>query len=246
MADKPIMTYTVRQQPNRATGGVLYVPAIINREEAVPLDEIVIRAIDRNLIAGLKPSAAKSVADGVARQMFEELKNGNGIKFGDYFYARIYLDGQTDGNGNLVEGRNGVNVRLYRGDGFKLALTDFTWQNVDGGNIPGIDYLISDVDGAVRDVLKPDADILLNGTALAGEADTAQKVVFTQVLAAGEAGDPQVVEVTDFIAKGPNLLSFAWPAALVAGRTYSVQAQRMRGGATYVSNNHVASVEDAE
>ena len=52
--------------------------------------------------------------------------------------------------------------------------------------------------------------------------------------------------MTDFIAKGPNLLSFAWPAELVAGRAYKVQAQRLRGGAKYVSNNHAASVEDAE
>ena len=246
MADKPIMIYTVRQQPNRATGGVIYVPAIVEREDSIPLDEIVRRAIDRNLIAGLKVSAAASVADGVARQMFEELKQGNGVKFGNYFYARVYLDGTTDGNGTLTQGRNGINVRLYKGEGFKLALSDFAWQNVDGGNIPGIDYLISDVYGAVRDMLKPDATVLLNGTALCGEADDSQKVVFTQVLGEGDEGDPQVVEVADFIAKGPNLLSFAWPAALVAGRTYSVQSQRLRGGATYISNSHVASVEDAE
>jgi len=246
MADKPTMTYTVRQQPNRATGGVIYVPSITDRDESVPLDEIVTRAIDRNLIAGLKTNAAKSVADGVAKQMFAELKNGNGVKFGDYFYARVYLDGTTDGNGTLVEGRNGINVRLYKGEGFKLSLKDFTWQNADGGNIPGIDYLISDIDGAVRDLLKAGAVVLLNGTALCGDADDSQAVVFTQVLEAGDEGDPQVVEVTDFIAKGPNLLSFAWPAELVAGRAYKVQAQRLRGGAKYVSNNHAASVEDAE
>ena len=58
--DKPILFYAVRQQPNRATGGTLFVPAIVEREEIVPLDEIVRRAIDRGLTAGLKPSAARA------------------------------------------------------------------------------------------------------------------------------------------------------------------------------------------
>ena len=34
--DKPILFYAVRQQPNRATGGTLFVPAIVEREEIVP------------------------------------------------------------------------------------------------------------------------------------------------------------------------------------------------------------------
>ena len=33
--DKPILFYAVRQQANRATGGVLYVPAIVDREDVV-------------------------------------------------------------------------------------------------------------------------------------------------------------------------------------------------------------------
>ena len=50
--DKPILFYEVRPQANRATGGTILVPAIVEREEAVPLDEIIRRAIDRGLIAG--------------------------------------------------------------------------------------------------------------------------------------------------------------------------------------------------
>ena len=65
--DKPIIFYAVRPQVNRATGGTIYVPSIVEREEIVPLDEIVRRAIDRGLIVGIKDSAAKSIADAVAR-----------------------------------------------------------------------------------------------------------------------------------------------------------------------------------
>ena len=56
--DKPILFYEVRPQTNRVTGDTIYVPAIVERDESIPLDEIIIRAIDRGLIAGLKPSAA--------------------------------------------------------------------------------------------------------------------------------------------------------------------------------------------
>ena len=246
MADKPEIQYEVRQQTNRATGGKIYVPSIIERPDSVSLEEIVEKAIDRGLIVAIKSNAAKGVADGVARQMLAEFKQGNGVKFGDYFYARLYLDGTTDGDGNLSEAKNGINVRLYKGDGFKLKLSDFKWTNVDGGNIPKLDYVISDTDGAERGLLVPDANVLVNGTALYGAADDSQKVVFTQIMGENDVGDPQVVEITNFIAKGPNLLSFAYPAALVAGRAYKVHSVRLRGGANYVSNNINASVEAGE
>ena len=74
--DKPILFYEVRPQTNRATGDTIYVPAIVERDESIPLDEIIIRAIDRGLIAGLKPSAAKQVADAIALQMYEEFRQG--------------------------------------------------------------------------------------------------------------------------------------------------------------------------
>ena len=50
--DKPVLFYEVRVHQNRITGGPVYVPAIVEREEAVPLDEIIRRAIDRGLITG--------------------------------------------------------------------------------------------------------------------------------------------------------------------------------------------------
>ena len=38
--DKPIVFYAARPQVNRVTGGTIYVPSIVEREEIVPLDEI--------------------------------------------------------------------------------------------------------------------------------------------------------------------------------------------------------------
>ena len=202
--EKPVIQYTIRPQANRASGGVINVPAIIGREDSVPLELIVDRAIDRGLIVAIKPNAAKSVADGVAKQMFEEFRNGNGVKFGDYFYARLYLDGTTDGSGTLVEGRNGINVRLYKGNGFKLGLKDFSWQFAEAENIAAIDYLVSDADGAQRGILIPGAVVLLNGTQLMAEDDDAVKVLIRQVVEEGEAGAE--AEVAEFVSAGPNLL----------------------------------------
>ena len=45
--DKPILFYEVRVHQNRITGGPVYVPAIVEREEAVPLETVIERAIDR-------------------------------------------------------------------------------------------------------------------------------------------------------------------------------------------------------
>ena len=149
--DKPILFYDVRVQTSRVTGGTLYLPAIVEREEAVPLDTIIERAIDRGLIAGIKPSAAKQIADAIAQQMYEEFKAGRGVKFANYFYARLYLDGKSDASGKLTSA-NGINVRFANGTGFKLTMDMFSFSNVNGGDIPGTDFLISEADGAERGV----------------------------------------------------------------------------------------------
>ena len=147
--DKPILFYDVRVQTSRVTGGTLYLPAIVEREEAVPLDVIIERAIDRGLIAGIKPSAAKQIADAIAQQMYEEFRAGRGVKFGNYFYARLYLDGTSDSDGKLTSA-NGINVRFANGTGFRLTMDMFSFSNVNGGDIPGTDFLISEADGAER------------------------------------------------------------------------------------------------
>ena len=245
--DKPIVFYAVRQQVNRVTGGTIYVPSIVEREEIVPLDEIVRRAIDRGLIVGIKDSAAKSIADAVARQMYEEFRQGQGVRFGNYFHARLYLDGTTDANGRLVAGRNNVNVRLVQGTAFKLTLDMFAFSNVAGGDIPGVDFVISDADGAERDLLLVGATLMLNGVNLYAEGDLGTKVQFFALDPA--TGDPAAApsaEVTDFASKGPNLLTFAWPAALEGGRSYRVVPLRSADGARWFTGQDHDVAVDAE
>ena len=246
--DKPILFYEVRQQVKRSTGTVVYVPAIVEREASIPLDEIIIRAIDRGLIAGLKPSAAKQVADAIALQMYEEFRQGRGVKFANYFYARLYLDGTTDADGRLSEANNSVNVRFANGAAFKLSFDMFSFSNIAGGDIPGTDFLISDVDGAQRGQLKVNACILLNGVNLYREDDLGTKVAFYEYnTVTGEIADTATAEVSDFRSKGPNLLQFAFPQALETGKTYmAIPSRSADGERWFVGTGKTAIVVAAE
>ena len=228
--DKPILFYDVRVQTSRVTGGTLYLPAIVEREEAVPLDVIIERAIDRGLIAGIKPSAAKQIADAIAQQMYEEFRAGRGVKFANYFYARLYLDGTSDSDGKLTSA-NSINVRFVNGSGFKLTMDMFSFSNVNGGDIPGTDFLISEADGAERGILIPDANVILNGVNLWRDGDAGTKVGFYGIdPVTGEiSGDP-AAEVTSFETKGPNALKFAWPSALAQGTSYMAVPSRSADG----------------
>lgn len=201
------LAYVVRQVPNRLTGGVVYVPAIIDRGEAIPLAEVVRRAIDRNLIAGLKTSAAKSIAEGVATQMREEFLDGRGVKFGDFFYARLYLDGKSDADGTLTD-KNRVNVRLYKGKAFDLSLDSFEWTFV-GEQAPAIEFVISDCANARRGEIVKGKTLLVVGTRLAfdpAKGDTAS-------LRWDDGGEERsaALEVSK---SGENLATIDWNAAL--------------------------------
>ena len=245
--EKPILFYDVTVRANRMTGGFVYVPIIVEREEAVPLDAIIEKAIDRGLIAGLKPSAAKQIADAIARQMYEEFKAGRGVKFGNYFYARLYLDGTSDASGRLTS-KNGINVRFQNGTGFKLATDMFSFSNVNGGDIPGTDFLISEADGAERGVLVPDANAILNGVNLWRDGDAGTKVSFYEIdSAAGEVAEEPTAVVESFATKGPNALKFAWVPALERGKSYmAVPSRSADGERWFTGTGRSATVKEVQ
>ena len=244
--DKPILFYEVRVHQNRITGGPVYVPAIVEREEAVPLETVIERAIDRGLIAGIKPSAAKQIADAIAQQMYEEFKAGRGVKFGNYFYARLYLDGTSDSDGKLT-GANSINVRFVNGAGFKLTMDMFSFSNVNGGDIPGTDFLISEADGAERGILIPSENVILNGVNLWRDGDAGTKVGFYGIdPATGEIEDEPAAEVATFETKGPNALKFAWPSALAQGAAYmAVPSRSADGERWFTGTGKTATVKEA-
>ena len=241
--DKPIIYYTVRQQENRSTGTMVLVPAIVQREQTIPLDEIIRRAIDRGLIAGLKPSAAVQIANAICQQMYEEFSQGRGIKFGSYFYARLYLDGTTDADGRLT-GANGINVRFVSGSAFRLTRDMFSFSNVEENDIPKLEFLLSSEDNAERDYLIRGAAIQLNGVNLFREGDAASKAECFEIdPETGVADDTPAATVTSFTFRGPNQLVCDWVAALDVGKRYRVVPSRSADGTRwFVGQSHDCTV----
>jgi len=220
---KAKLNYTVRstRAPGELTDAT--VPVIVDRVQPIDLETVVENCIDRGLIAGLKTTAAHGIAEGVAAQIAREFTLGRGVQFGQYFYGRPYLSGTVDSNGRLTSA-NTVNVRLYKGNAFKLSINDFSWSFDGAGDAVKVDSIYgntSDAGGNTYGLLVPDKSVVINGRNINAAGDT-NKVTFVEIGAAG--GTP--VEVTTFTAAGDGILSFAWPNGLTAGKSYSVTVSR--------------------
>jgi hypothetical protein len=243
---KPKLYYEVRQTTNPATGQPVFWPAIIDRDQSVTLEDVIKNAIDRGVIAGLKVSAAKQIADAVCQQMYEEFKGARGVKFGNYFYARLYLDGQSDDTGKLTAD-NHINVRFVNGAGFKLDRADFSFEFANSDVIPSVQFLISDKNGAQRDNIEwSDAPVMVNGNNLYAEDDTATKVSFYKV--DSESGvidtNPTVeIDTADFTSRGPNLLVFTpTESSDMEGKFVARVTRTLIDGKSYESGNHAITV----
>ena len=218
---KTKLNYTVRN--TRAPGETrdTIVPVIVERLNPVELETVVENCIDRGLIAGLKTTAAHGIAEGVAAQIAREFSLGRGVKFGECFYGRPYLSGTVDANGRLT-GENRINVRLYKGEAFRLTLDDFAFTFDGAGDAVKIDSIYgdtTDAGGNTYGQLVAGAPVKVNGRNLYAAGDT-DKVLFT------EAGGGSTVEVSDFATQSADMLSFAWPAGLAAGKAYEVKVER--------------------
>ena len=218
---KTKLSYTVRN--TRAPGETrdTIVPVIVERLNPVELETVVENCIDRGLIAGLKTTAAHGIAEGVAAQIAREFSQGRGVQFGQYFYGRPYLSGTVDANGRLTSD-NRINVRLYKGEAFRLTLDDFSFTFDGAGDAVKIDSIYGDTTSAGGNTygqVVQGAPVKINGRNLYAAGDT-DKVTFA------EAGGGAEVEVTDFATQSADMLSFAWPAGLVPGRSYEVKVER--------------------
>ena len=132
-----------RQIPN--TDRTALYPEIKDRDEPVTLAQVIAHAIDTGRIAGLKTSAVESLAAGICDQMYQEFLEGDAVKFGEYFTARLYLKGSVDSKTARVTGNDNVklNVRLAQGTAFRMNKDDFTWTSVNDANAPYIDDVMS-------------------------------------------------------------------------------------------------------
>lgn len=217
---KPILHYGVRESLAPGETNPTVVPVIIDRQQPVDLETIVENCIDRGLIAGIKPTAAHGIAEGIAEQIYKEFTSGNGVAFGQYFYGRLYLDGTVNANGTLSDA-NKVNVRLYKGNLFKLSRDGFTMQFDGDATAPKITNIVNAENGTRGEVVHG-GSVTVNGENLNAAGDT-NSVKFVEL---GAEGTAQVVTVSAFTAVGPSILTFDCPASLVSGKSYSVTASR--------------------
>lgn len=220
---KTLINYTVRT--TRAPGSQVdsTVPVIVDRLQPIDLESVVENCIDRGLIAGLKTTAAHGIAEGIAAQIAREFTLGRGVQFGQYFYGRPYLDGTVDSNGRLTSA-NSINVRLYKGNAFKLAIGDFSWKFDGAGDAVKVDNIFgntSEEGGNTYGQIVSGQPVTINGRNLNSAGDE-NVVTFVEV----GATSGSAVTVNTFTAAGDGILTFAWPEGLAQGKTYSVTVSR--------------------
>lgn len=214
---KPIINYKAVAQLNSVSHKTLYRPTVVDRGEPVTLEVILQRAHDRGYLPGLKPEGAAGVASGICQQMVAEFRNGNSIKFGDYFRGALYLSGQCGADGKLGPD-NEINVRLIKGKGFGLDTANYDFQNVESENVPKLEFVISDYPGALRNKPVVGQLLFVNGEKLTGEGtETAVELWATDATGA-ITGDEPAWDTDTFSIKGPNLLGCTLPNNIEPGR----------------------------
>ena len=162
---KPVINYKgyMMEDPSDRTRHIC-VPQVVDRNQVKSLAEVVESAIDRGLIAGLKTSAARSVADGIMLQMGETLNGGTGIIFGDYFAVRPYLTGTIADVLAPLTAQNKLRVRFVPGSAYKLATDAFSFHNVtQSENVPSISGV------QARDDHAPEDSWSLTGVVISGK-----------------------------------------------------------------------------
>lgn len=203
-ADKAKLRFEVRSQKDpKDTTKTIFVPAIVERADPMQLSKVVYNAINEGRIAGLKPNAAKSIAEGICDQMYEELKEGNSIAFMKYFHVRLYLDGTVSDAAAQLTGENKVNVRIAPGSDFRLGLDTFSWTNVANDKAAKLDFIVGAA--GVRGEIQKNGAIYLDGS---GFGDTTEGVSVKFVYEGGE----EVAGVATSV--GPNRIAVAFPAGL--------------------------------
>ena len=173
--EKPILNYKgyMAENPADRTGAKICIPQIVDRNQVKTLESIVEEAIDRGLIAGLKPSAAAGVAQGIMIQLGQTLNSGTGIIFGDYFAVRPYLTGKIENLLAPITAENKLRVRFVPGAAYKLDEKNFSFHNVtQSENMPDITDVVPSGIGELSGTWKVDKELNIQGKYLKlGSAD---------------------------------------------------------------------------
>ena len=186
-------------------------------ERKQPLAYLVEKAIDTGRIAGLKPSAATGIAEAVAEMIAATLREGEGVKFGDYFTVRMYLDGTVDGPLASLGAANNINAKIITGSKLKISRDMFSFRNVNAtGDDPFIDEVQSDVDGAVNGIVRLGDPLAVIGSFLQlGEDDVVN--VYRKAAGSQETVSCGSVAASALTTNSNKLLRFPFAAIPLGG-----------------------------
>ena len=176
--DKPILNYRgfMQEDPSDRTRRIC-VPQIVDRNQTKTLADVVYGAIDRGLIAGLKPEAARSIADGIMTQLGETLNQGTGVLFGEYFSVRPYLSGTIKNMLAPLTADNKLRARFISGKAYNLDERNFSFHNVTQTEaMPKIAGVQPNVSGAAEFTFDVNEDLAVIGENLALGANDALKL----------------------------------------------------------------------
>ena len=184
------------------------------------LEQVVAEAIDRGLIAGLKSSAAKSIADGTMIQLGKTLNGGTGVIFGEFFAVRPYLTGTIENLLAPITSANKLRVRFVPGSAYKLDEKEFSFHNVtESEDLPKIVEVVPDENGAAPGTYKVGEGLVVTGEKLKLEVDRGSLNVYdltgeTPSLVTGIAADVLATNNDACLIVDPALVQEDWPAKI--------------------------------
>ena len=176
---KPVINYKgyMTDNPSDRTKPKICIPQIVDRNQVQTLEQVVAHAIDRGLIAGLKSSAAKSIADGIMLQLGETQNGGTGVIFGEFFAVRPYLTGTIANLLAPITTANKLRVRFVPGSAYKLDEKNFSFHNVtQSENLPNITGVQPSVSGAAEFTFDVNENLAVIGENLELGANDALKL----------------------------------------------------------------------
>lgn len=214
--NKPVIRWKpIAQEDPSDRSNTIYVPHIVERNDTKDLADVVYSAIDRGLIAGLKTSAAKSIAEGILIQLGEELNAAHGVKFGDFFAVRSYLTGTVDGLTAGLTAENKLSTKFVAGSALRQDRANFTFRNVlETGDTPFIDEVQAAIDNAESGIIVDGQSVQLIGSNLKLVGENDKVVLYTMV--DGEKTSPLDIRANLCTQNSNILLEFATPEGAIA------------------------------
>lgn len=200
------LKYTVVNGRNPRTSEPLLYPKVTGRV-IVDTDASIDYCQKNGYIRG-QTEDLKGTINGYLQGVQAQVKEGKAINMGEWFRVQGELRGRLDEDASLDMSKNEYHMNLTALKDWKVPADTFEWENVtDTGAKPRIDFILSDIAGAVRGQIKKGQVIAVNGTNLTmGAGDTA-------TIAWMEEETEHTLTVTP-TTNGENLLKFSWPEVL--------------------------------